>query len=129
MAQIGNLVFLSLEGQPPAELELPPLRTAHSTFEAVKNAFSRFAQTVDFAVFCSDAAELPSSQTQRSDAIGIVYVMGHAWKEAGKYTVALLDHGKTVRASGAELLDRLTASFVGPAVLIIDTCSAGTLLR
>lgn len=130
MAQIGKLIFLSLEGETPAELGLPSLRTARSTFETLKNAFLRFADTPDFALFCSDAARVPVGRSQGSaNTISLVYVMGHAWKEDNEYRVALQDHGETHRVSGHELLDKLAEHLVGPALLFIDTCSAGTLLR
>jgi formylglycine-generating enzyme required for sulfatase activity len=130
MARITRLIFFSLEGDTPAELELPPLRTANSTFQTVRNTFLRFAESSDFAVFCRDVAELPVLHEEKAaDAINLVYLMGHAWKGDAEYRVAIIDHGQSQLLRGRELLERLAQYLVGPALLIIDTCNAGALLR
>lgn len=129
MAQITDLIFLSLEGETPPALGLPPLRTARSTFDTVRKVLSRFAESPDFALFCSDAAVLPSAQhVPSASTVRVFYLMGHAWKADSEYQVALVDHGRSTILSGSELLERISEYFVGPAILIIDTCSAGTLL-
>ena len=129
MPTVGLLIFLCLEGETPPELALPPLRTARSTFESVKVTFSRFSEANDFAMFCSDLTQLPTSPTlDAPEAIRVVYVMGHAWKENSAYRVAALENGQSKVMSGSELLDRLGAFLAGPSLLFIDTCNAAALL-
>jgi hypothetical protein len=129
MAQIGKLIFLSLEGRTPPELNLPPLATPHSTFSTVVAAFTPFAQSLEFAAFFSDLDQLRDVPRQPVDeSLTVLYLMGHAWKVGANYTVAALENRETVTFSGAELLEKIRNLIAGPTVLVIDTCNAVALL-
>jgi hypothetical protein len=127
--QISRLIFLSLEGTTPPELNLPPLATAHSTFTTIVAAFAPFTRSPGAATFFSDLKQLPIGVAQPlDDAVTVVYLMGHAWKVGSNYTVAALENGATVTLSDTKLLERISLLIVGPTVLLVDTCNAAALL-
>jgi formylglycine-generating enzyme required for sulfatase activity len=129
VAQIGKLIFLSLEGRTPSELNLPPLGTALSTFSTVVAALSPFARSPEFATFFSDLDQIPVDPPQPTDeTVTALYLMGHAWSVGTSYAVAALENHETVTLSGTELLERVGSLIVGPTVLFVDTCNAAALL-
>jgi formylglycine-generating enzyme required for sulfatase activity len=129
MTQIGKLIFVSLEGRTPPELNLPPLATAHSTFSTVVAGFTPFARTAEFAAFFSDLHQLTTAPPQSADeSMTVLYLMGHAWKAGANYTVAAIENRKTVTLSGTQLLEKIRNLIAGPTVLVLDTCNAAALL-
>jgi hypothetical protein len=129
VAQISKLIFLSLEGRTPPELNLPPLATARSTFSTVVAAFTSFARSSEFAAFFSGLDQFAVAAPHPVDeSVTVLYLMGHAWKVDATYTVAALENRETVTLSGTELLERIRNFILGPTVLVIDTCNAAALL-
>lgn len=124
MSGIGQAVFLSLSGDVPADLSLPPLATTDKTFETIRDAFTPFLLPDLAWTFCGDLAQLPPPA---GSGTTLVYIMGHAWRRDGTYSCALKRGGGSVEIGADELLRHLDAYLSRECLLIVDTCHAAAL--
>ncbi len=128
VAKIARALLFTLEGEPPARLGLPPLRTLGRSATLIEKALTPFlapGASVQSIRDLRDLARLPPAE-----GLTLLYLVGHAWRdEEGRYTVAALEEGRTRLLPGGEWLARMGELLAaeGHGLVLVDTCHAAAL--
>ncbi|MFG1215257.1 SUMF1/EgtB/PvdO family nonheme iron enzyme [Xanthobacter flavus] len=120
MEQLGSVLFIALDGDPPADLDLDLLPDASAVAARVKAAFEPFmAPSATFAAGCDGEVIPPEA------GLFLVYAFGHAWLSAGEPQTAI-KAGSGSRLLVADELFRwlVPATAADRTILVLDCCHA-----
>jgi formylglycine-generating enzyme required for sulfatase activity len=128
MALIDRVVFLALDGDPPAALGFRPLTTFEATYATVANTFAPYLAADARTALITDLATF--GEIRPVEGLTVAYLMGHAWLEDGRYRTSARRRAAAELLWGEELVDFLHVSLGDGAVLLfVDTCHAAALRR
>jgi hypothetical protein len=126
MPSFGKAFFIALNGSTPPRLGLRPLSTTEPTRRVIEQAFVPF---LNEGVRVQTVQDLFSVAEEVQNEPALVYLMGHAWLEAGDYLTATNARAVDRVLNGEQLLIFLAPLLTAGGLLIVDTCHAAALRR
>lgn len=129
MPRLSSLILVQLNGEVPAELNLPTLQSLSATCNVIRTAFLPYLDSDALVASVSNFEELEALRPK--DGVVAIYLVGHAWANGPDYNCSIRDGSTTRFLSASDLANILLRKIPpsSPLLLLIDTCNAEGLLQ
>ncbi len=126
MERLGQILFVSLDGEPPVQERLDRLPDVVHIKNILSESFGRLLTADSVATSITDIAE---AEVRAEDLI-LVYAYGHAWLTAAGPQCALHRNGVNTFLTGEELFHTvLPKDALSRTILVLDCCHAAAFDR